>query len=181
MQFTYRWKNYMLLAASLALGVGSYFLSFQKTITLYQENIALEKQLHKARQAPGRIKQLETQVNTYRTVLKKEDSLQLETYTLERFSALCRKYKATLVSFPLTQTTEQDRYLQITRIVKIKGNFHNLLQILREAETNTSLGKITGIKFSLEEDRRTNVRYLYGWFYMQNLQLSGKQTQKTEP
>ncbi len=168
---TYRKKNLMLLVGTFFLLVLGYIFSFGKTIEVWQSNEKLEEDAAVIQNAPTEIQNLKANISYLDRSLRSyvRDTISGEEYLLEKISESCRKYGVILVELLPPQLLEENEYSIETRFVKARGGFNNLLRLVYDLENKYQVGRVSSVKYVVEEDRKSNTKHLYARIYIQNL------------
>lgn len=170
-QLTYRQKNILLLISALLFLVVAYFLSFEKTYEVWKSNQELEQQAEMIQDLPSKLNNLRGQLETFEVQMKNfaSDTASKEEYLLEKISKSCYQHKVTLVSLPPPSFFTENQLNVETRFVKLRGGFIELLLMVNEIENQFRVGRVSSVRFVLEEDRKNNTQYLFANIYIQNL------------
>jgi hypothetical protein len=174
-QFSYRQKNLGLLVGSIVFLLIIYFASIQKTIDMWRSNSELEEQVRLIDNAPSRIRKLKGQLDVFDSKMRNfsSDTSSKEEFLLEKISLSCYKNNLTLVSLPSPSYVVENELNVETRFVKARGSFINLLFLVHEIENQFKVGRVSSVKFALEEDKKNNAHYLFAYVYIQNIRQSG--------
>jgi hypothetical protein len=152
------------------MGCLAYYLSISSTIELWKSNNEIKQQLERAQYAPEQISALQAQLAEYNKLLMAYGgSIQREEYLLSQLSGSCKKNAVQLASLTPPQLTIDNGYKIETRIVKLKGSFINLLWVIYHMEKIGPAGRLSSVKFVIEEDRKNAANYLFAYLYIQNL------------
>lgn len=167
----YRQRN-RLLALVAALGaLLAYAVALRPTLALRAANEAQRRGLAQLRQAPAQTRQLQEQAARFAWLLRgvSSDSARQEGYALNQLTRACRQYGVTLASLSPGQLTRSNGYRLETRTAKLRGNFRGLEQVIHELEYRRPVGRLSSVRFALEEDRVQRRRFLYAYLYLQHL------------
>lgn len=169
---TFKEKNKLLATGTLLVGLISYWFAFSQTVELYQQNNSLSARLDSAQAAPEQIAKLKTQLAGYeqsvnRFSLTKSD---WEQRLLQEITRVCQQQQVKLIQLPPSAIEESNGYSLETRVVKLQGRYKNLVQALHHLETKHTIGRISSVQFSLEEERKTRKTFLFAYVYLQNIE-----------
>lgn len=171
---TYKRKNQLLLGGFVFFGLLVFVVSIRPTWDLYSRNSYIKADLDAVQRAPKTIAQLEKELTFYTTILQSfgSNALEREQFILNRVSEVCKKHQVLLTALPASALSTQNNYELETRKIRIRGNFKNMLRVIYELEYKKPVGRISGVKFNLEEERKTKQLQLFTDFYIQNLKVS---------
>lgn len=168
---SYKQRNRLLAVGASAFGMLAYLVSFQPTIALWRSNHHQVVAMQELRQAPQSIAQLQERKRQYDRLVRsfRKDSVTQEAHTLQQLTAACRQYKATLASLSPSTRASHNGYRIETRTAKLRGDFKSLVQVIYELEYLHPVGRISSVRFSLEEDRKLRRRFLFAYLYLQSI------------
>jgi hypothetical protein len=175
---SYKMKNRFLLASILLFGVLAYLVALKPTVELYYQNQESQELLSNIDNAPAYIGRMERQLESYSKAVEafSKDSTKEDQFLLERLAKVCHRNQILLAAFPPAKSYREGGYEIESRLVKLRGAFPNLLRVLYDLEHNQPVGRITGVKIVLEDERKTKQTHLFAYFYVQN--LKGRQNEE---
>lgn len=170
---TYKKRNIILFGLTLLFFFLSWSLAISETFMLSNQIDTYNHELEVIKNAPIQIAKIESELAQlegesqvlYSGVLDFREGL------LRELTSLCSEYNVKLLSFPEYLMQSQQDIELATSIVLLKGDFKNLIKLLYEFETNTSIGKISSADFYVKESRTTKKRDLYLTLYIQSINI----------
>ena len=168
---TYRQRNIFVL------GVGLLFLGIvwngyiQPTIALWQRNQQQANAIAEVRSAPQRLQQLTAQARADTWLMRsyRIDTTQHEGELLNQLSQTCRESGATLASLSRGTPTTHTGYRVEMRIAKLRGTFRALVQAVYALEYEHPVGRLSSVRFVVEEDRKQRRNFLFAYLYLQSI------------
>lgn len=171
---SYRQRNRLLY---LAAGVGAllvYQVSLRPTLTLWQANAQQAHALQQLAQAPARTRHLQQQAAELTGWMRsfRRDSTRQDSEALDQLTQACRRYGVTLASWSAGERTRTNGYVLETRLAKLRGDFRGLERVVYHLEYAQPVGRLSSVRFALEEDRRQRRTFLYAYLYLQTIALA---------
>ncbi|MCB2411158.1 hypothetical protein [Hymenobacter lucidus] len=168
---TYKRRNQLLLLGAVVFFVLAYQVSIRPTLRLWQENESQRTMLQQLRNAPQAIRRLQAQKQQNQWLMRsfQVDTTQSEGLALNRLTATCRRYGVTVASLSPSQHTVRNGYSIETRIAKLRGSFHGLVQTVYSLEYVQPIGRLSSVRYALEEDRKQHRSFLYAYLYVQTI------------
>ncbi len=174
LDLTYRRKNLLIFIGFLLFMVLGYFLSFSKTIQLYNENEVLENNLAEASVAPSIILKSKEELRVLDQYLRAYafDSLINQELLLAEVSDFCMKNNLIIYSFPHHTSQEKKNFVIHTNVIEAKGSYKNLLNLVYYLEQEIKIGRISSVKFERFLEKKTKKAYLTVKIYVQSIQFN---------
>lgn len=168
---TYREKLRLLLFGAGAFLILAYWLSLSKTVHAFRENNLLESRLDSVQSAPTAIARYTAELEGYERSLGRfsAGNRNWEEHLLQGIGKACQQYGAVLIEFPAPLVEVQTSYTVLTHAVKLEGSYKALVQVVYALERMEAVGRITSVRFALEEDRRSRSTRLFGYVYFQHI------------
>jgi len=153
--WSYRKKNIgllILLPVTLILG---YFLSFSKSIALYEENDKLETYKERELNLPLKIASLKKKSLLLDSLISINES-SYQSRLVNTTNVYCEQYGTRIIEVKDFSFKQYEALPYESYKLKLEGSYKNLLQVLNEIEYNFGLGKVQSISFMRERSRKTN-------------------------
>lgn len=168
--FTYKQRNWLLLAAIIIFTVITYSLALSKTLGLAKECSALKKELVTTANAPEKIARLEEQLfELDRKAGLGSDSIDFQQALLEKVSTYSSQNNVTLKEFPSNHLfISKDLQIETNQFT-LEGSFLSLLKCVFELEQVDKIGKVISTKYETIKDVRTKKVSLTAKIYVQNV------------
>jgi len=178
-QFTYRQKNRYLLIGTLVFALIAYMTTISNTVHLYSDNNRLLAKIGKAENAPVAIAGLRQSLEGLNNKLNHYliDTTKDQQHLLEVVSEFCHQHKLTVKELPQRKISKEKDFTIITSVLKIEGNYNNLLQLLHELEYTQKLGRLSSVSWKSYVDTKTKKTVLYMVVYLQNITVNTKQNE----
>ena len=167
----YRQKNHLLLLLTGAGLLLAYLVAIRPTLALYEANTQQRQALDQLRHAPTQTRQLQSQAAHLTWLLRSfsRDSAHQDGDALNQLTRACRQYRVTLASLSPGERTHLNGYTLETRVAKLRGGFRGLAQVVYALEYRQPVGRLSSVRFALEEDRRQRRSFLYAYLYLQTI------------
>lgn len=167
-QCTFRKKNRILIAAFvLAIGI-AYFMAFDQTINLYQENTELKLTQQLGEGAPEKISLLKLKKERIDQLLS-NNGQSLRKEILGKASNQLQNHHARLVSFAAPSIVEEQDVIMETYELVIEGKYASLLRITHALEREIQSGHISSVSLYTQEDRALRQTRLYARLMIQSI------------
>ncbi|MBO0360816.1 hypothetical protein J0X19_22845 [Hymenobacter sp. BT186] len=168
---TYRQRNRLLMLGVCVGAAVAYGVALRPTLDLLQLNRQQLSDSRQLQQAPQLTRQLQGQAAHFTWLMRSisNDSARQEGYALDQLTRACRQHRVTLASLSSGEQTSSNGYLLETRIAKLRGDFRGLEQVVHELEYRRPVGRLSSVRFALEEDRKQRRSFLYAYLYVQNI------------
>lgn len=149
---TYKKKNQLLLAAALLIAVLSWFLALQETWDAYRLNARLHEQVSGPRnisESPGYTSRRLEAINVAYNMFK-VDSASWRNELWLRVSGIAPsdKYQLVYNSEAEAETAAITDSLILSQNIRVRGQFRDLIQLLRSAEGMQGIGHVSSLKLS---------------------------------
>ena len=168
---SYGQRNKLLGLVSAFSAVVAYVVSIQPTLDLWTSTNQKTTALGEIQQAPRVMRQLQAQARQYEQVMRSfgNTSTRQEGYALDELTSACQRHRVMLASLSPGERSLRNGYQVETRVAKLRGSFHGLVQVLYELEYQRSIGRLSSVRFALEEDRKQHRNFLFAYLYLQNI------------
>ncbi len=172
-QYSFQKKNNILAAAFVLAVVIAYFLAFDKTISLYQENTGLKMTRQQAEGAPEKIKALKIKKERIDQLLSgNRQSLRKE--ILEKVSGQLQSRPARLVSFAAPVEVEEQDVIMETYELILEGKYTALLQVTHALEQEIKSGHLSSVSLYTQQERESRQTKLYARLMIQSIRENEK-------
>lgn len=165
---SYKKRNMYLWAGTGVVLFLAYVLAFDKTITLFAENRALENRLAQVTDAPQEVNRLAIEAEQLQRKMRfREDGQELrqEVVSLLDEQSLGRGMTLKRMKAP---AIFHDGAMQIeTYEIVLEGTFIPLLKCVFNLEQKMTSGRIAGVKLVMEKDQTTRKEVLLAYVYVQ--------------
>jgi hypothetical protein len=168
---TYRQKNKYFVYGFLLAVIVVYLLAIRNTVSLWNENsklshsiLAQQSSQQKFDQIKNRSVELDGQINKYFT-----DSTSHDELLLKSVSELCQQEKVLLKDMPIIEKSKEGNYHIFTNKITIEGNYHGLLKVLHQLETQRNIGRIASADFKTYVDHKKKKEILMLIIYIQTI------------
>jgi hypothetical protein len=168
---TYQKKVQLLLLFAALFAIIAYYMAVKKTFLVYAEYKDANKKMELVENAPQKISQLEAELKKFESIIGTSDSSTKNTrqLILEKTSSYCKENNIVLKEILQPVSTEQNGYNLESNIVILEGGFSKLLNYVYIMEKNKSIGKISSVKFSINQNLLTNNKKLQSTIYIQKI------------
>ena len=168
---TYRQRTGLLLGGGL-LWLTIVFVGYlMPTFALWRSNQAQVQALIALQQAPEQMKQLTAQARADAWLMRsyRIDTTRHEGEMLDQLSRTAQRYSVTLASLSHGEPTTHAGYQVQLRVAKLRGSFRNLVQAIYSLEYEHPVGRLSSVRFVLEEDRKQRRYFLFAYLYLQSI------------
>lgn len=171
---TYKQKNRYLLIGTLVFVLVAYFTTIRNTIQLYQDNKRLKERIIRAENAPAGIAELRISLDGLNEKLNNYliDTTREQEHTLEVVSEFCHRKNLKVKELPQRKVTDENDFTIVTSVLKIEGNYNNLLRLIQELEYEQKLGRLSSVSWRSYIDNKTKRTILYMTVYLQNITVN---------
>ena len=168
---SYQRRNQLLLSAAAGFSLLAYVVAIHPTVELYLDNARQQQSLAQLQEAPQIIQELQQQTSKYTRLTHtfRADSTRQESYVLNQLTRACRTQGVTLAALLPSQEATHNGYRVETRVAKLRGNFQGLIQVVYALEYQTPIGRLSSVRYVVEEDRKQRKSFLYAYVYLQNI------------
>lgn len=168
---TYRQRTVLLLgggAVWLAIVAVSYL---GPTFKLWRANGEQAHALVDLQRAPEELRQLQTQAQADAWLMRsyRIDTTRHEGEMLDQLSRTARRFDVTLAALSRGEPTTHAGYQVQLRVAKLRGSFRNLVQAVYCLEYEHPVGRLSSVRFALEEDRKQRRQFLFAYLYLQSI------------
>ncbi len=168
---TYRQRTALLLGGTAAwlvlVGMGYLWPTF----VLWRSNREQVQSLVALQRAPEQLKQLTAQAQADAWLMRsyRIDTTRHEGEMLDQLSRTSRRYGVTLAALSRGEPTTHAGYQVQLRVAKLRGSFRNLVQAVYSLEYEHPVGRLSSVRFALEEDRKQRRHFLFAYLYLQSI------------
>ena len=168
-RFTYRQRFFTLIGGTVLVLLMAYTFAFSKTLEVHKERDALQQQLNNVSQAGNQVLPLTLQLEQLESLIggSKLDDAELRRVLLEEVESYCSANKLKLVEVEALHQVEEGPYQVSSHILKVEGNFANLLGLTAYLENDFKQARLVSQQFKMERERRSRKEKLYGTYYIQ--------------
>ncbi len=152
--WSYRKKNLALLILFPVILIVGYFLSFSKSIELYEENNRLESYEGRELNLPLKIASLNKRVQRLDSLIT-INQYSYQSRLFNTTSVYCEKYGTSLIEVRGFDFKQYEDLPYETYKIRLEGKYHDLLKVLNDMENNFGLGKVQSVSFTKEFNRKT--------------------------
>ncbi len=170
-KLTYKGRVILLLIGIVISLPVIYNLSLRKTFELKAKCREAEEKLEVIQTAPEEIVRIRKELNRIDNLVGKKEGKDGQEVLIEQVSDFCQKRKITFREYPGIHEYQKENYNLMTNVIKVKGAFKDLVELLYDLEKNYKLGKVTSVKYQLQRNYKTKKKELIGIYYIQNIRI----------
>ncbi|MCR9250195.1 MAG: hypothetical protein NXI20_07200 [bacterium] len=156
----YRTKNIVLAVGFIVVVVLVYFVSFSRTISLYQENERLIRAESNKGNLPLKIASLNKKIQKTDSLIE-ISQVNYQTRLMNTLGDRTKARKVKLTSIQDESFKQFDGLPYETFKITFQGKFVNLVKLLNDIEGNFGLGIVQSVNFRKVTDKRTKQVSLY--------------------
>lgn len=156
----YRTKNIVLAVGFIVVVVLVYFVSFSRTISLYQENERLVRAESNKGNLPLKIASLNKKIQKTDSLIE-ISQVNYQTRLMNTLGDRTKARRVKLTSIQDESFKQFDGLPYETFKITFQGKFVNLVKLLNDIEGNFGLGIVQSVNFRKVTDKRTKQVSLY--------------------
>ncbi len=170
-KLSYKNKNRVLLALSVALLYLVYKLAIIKTVGVYNDYSYLRTQLVLAQHIDKKSEEMAAKLNAVESIFKGSmtNGNNSQEKILETVSVYCKDKPVLLKEFPRSLMKENNGYLIELNYFTVQGNYTDLLNLVYAMEQKVKTGKVASVNFQLKENPKSHIKELTATIYIQNI------------
>jgi hypothetical protein len=167
---TYQQKNKFLIAGAILFLVLAYVLTLSTTKEMFFKNLKLQEDVERSLNAPAQIIKYKEELSKTKQIFgnNTDDEFKFQDTLLTFVTPYCDVNNVLLREFPAPHKMQSGGFEVQTTVFTVEGTFHKLLRLVYELEQKHRVGRIAGVKFFSEENRKTKELRLRAQIYVQN-------------
>ena len=167
---TYQQKNKFLIVGALLFLVLAYVLTLSTTKEMFFKNLKLKEDVERSLNAPAQIIKYKEELSKTKQIFgnNTDDEFKFQDTLLTFVTPYCDVNNVLLREFPAPHKMQSGGFEVQTTVFTVEGTLHKLLRLVYELEQKHRVGRIAGVKFFSEENRKTKELRLQAQIYVQN-------------